>query len=72
MTHVWRAHDDVGKEPSQRQRFEIGGATLGGYRRSGNPPATTVEVEDDLARPGPGLYVEGNIGDRGRRGESVE
>ena len=72
MTYVGRAHHDIGEEPGQRQGFEIGGATLGGYRSSGNPPAATVEVEDDLARPGPGLYLEGNIGDRGRRGESVE
>ncbi len=72
VTNVRRAHHDIGQKARQRQGFEVCGATLPGDRGSRDPAATAVEIEDDLARLGPRLDLGGDVGDRGRRSESVE
>ncbi len=72
MAHIGRTHHDVSQDSRQGQRFEVGGATLRGDCRSGDPAATAVQIEDDFPRLCPRLDLGGDVGHGGRRGEVVE
>ncbi len=72
LAQVRRPQHDVGEEPGQRPRLEVGGAALLGDGGARHPAAATVQVEDYLTGLGPGLDRGHELGSRGSRGEPLE